>query len=860
MGLIAHYRLDGDATDAIGNNHGTASNVTWVDGKLGKAGDFDGESGHLDCGDDPTFQLLKSVSISLWYKSNDENYTPSWIRFAGKGYDNSYQIGLTSSSQNPNFRIHGENGTDLTTASTVVTDGKWHHITGTYDGDTIKIYVDGVMENLTPFSDTIKNPPSNFLIGAVQKTSGTKTAHAKGKIDDVRIYDHALSQREVRDLHNGTILHVVPNPQSPVDSSGNDYTITPYNVQYTQESPVGGGSYYFDGNAGTYLDCTNQVFRNHDRFSVSLWFRRQTDQAEYTNHSVHNVLLAKASNSHNDNFELGTDGGSIEAYFDAGSSNTTQNIPASITNNQWYHLVLAYDQGSLDVYLDGQNLGTYNVDSPLDSGADPSPFTIGESQHEGAPFHGDITDVRLFATVLSPDYVQELYQQRASIDNVGNLHVQKLNDSVVETFADGSFDDEWSTPNFFIQSDVGYFGQYSAGSNNQGPIDAVWSPKELIGGKRITFFEYYWYEWVSQTGHGVELIDSNDNRVLLSGTENPQWHLNDGDGNTQIYPGDDYNHWIYYRFDFNWDNGTYDYYLKDTETGTIRTGTRNLSNSVDVEKVEFISAFGGANHNRFDGLRFGVNQIASENGSTFSDVSEMGSYKVSDYIPYDQWVVGTSGSQGDFSKNGGSDENQIIEYPDPWGKTVPVWEMAPDGNSGANGGWNASFNSDNTHTLRLSVFAKKTQSTDGTTYFGCDKGNTLTLGGSQDGNPYFWSGNLPNLDEWYLMVGIVHPNNYSGNDTGISGVYDLNGNKVIDVEEFKFDTGNQQTMRAYLYYSNSTTPRQYFVYPRVDIMDGSEPSIMDLVTGVEHVMFSGSKMRQEKNITRVEGQIKEVIA
>jgi hypothetical protein len=61
----------------------------------------------------------------------------------------------------------------------------------------------------------------------------------------------------------------------------------------------------------------------------------------------------------------------------------------------------------------------------------------------------------------------------------------------------------------------------------------------------------------------------------------------------------------------------------------------------------------------------------------------------------------------------------------------------------------------------------------------------------------------------------------------------MNGNKVSGGTDYKWGSDNNQEMRDYLYYSTDTSERQYFVYPRIDVVDGSEPSISDLVNGLD---------------------------
>ncbi|PHS20226.1 MAG: hypothetical protein COA86_02740 [Kangiella sp.] len=198
-----------------------------------------------------------------------------------------------------------------------------------------------------------------------------------------------------------------------------------------------------------------------------------------------------------------------------------------------------------------------------------------------------------------------------------------------------------------------------------------------------------------------------------------------------------------------------------------------------------------------------------------------------------EWVVGTTGSQGSFLRNGLADENSIVLDVGPHGITEPIWRCQSnigDG-LGADGGWiNDSLTSENydpTKTYRFSVWAKQSESV-GTVYLGCLA--CLTLADVVTTNPYFWNGDLPTNDKWYLIIGVLHGSSYTGSDLGISGVYDpSDGSRVIDATEFKSDGSSTQRHRAYLYYSNSLTNVVQFSRPRVDEVNGNEPSLSDLM-------------------------------
>lgn len=196
------------------------------------------------------------------------------------------------------------------------------------------------------------------------------------------------------------------------------------------------------------------------------------------------------------------------------------------------------------------------------------------------------------------------------------------------------------------------------------------------------------------------------------------------------------------------------------------------------------------------------------------------------------WTVG-SGSITDFSKNGSTTEN-IREWGiGPQGERTVVWKSIPDGAGGPDGGWvSNSISIDHTKIYRYSLWIKKTNSNSGSSYFGCFSypGPVLKLNGGENANPYFWYGDLPQLDKWYLLVGFIH----GSGDTSSSSfgkMYDgATGMIVKNLTDYKFQTtATTAKHRAYLYYDTNITNSQYFYAPRMDEVNGNEPSITELL-------------------------------
>jgi RHS repeat-associated protein len=241
----------------------------------------------------------------------------------------------------------------------------------------------------------------------------------------------------------------------------------------------------------------------------------------------------------------------------------------------------------------------------------------------------------------------------------------------------------------------------------------------------------------------------------------------------------------------------------------------------------------------YDGIGRPVQQIAIE--AVLSTPRLNVQSNVSEWTV--DWTVG-SGSTAFYNQNGQTSENSRINGLNPFGETSLIWECGNDADNNADGGWNTDyFNVDINASYRYSVWVKRTHSQNGRTYHGTQNVNYLS--GSANNNPYFWNGDLPQLEEWYLMVGVVHPHTYSGGDTEVSGIYDIYGNKVLDGQEFKWrpDTTTSR-FRSYLYYATDVNVRQYFYGPVLEKLDGTESSLenffeteqipLDLVTPIKY--------------------------
>jgi hypothetical protein len=229
------------------------------------------------------------------------------------------------------------------------------------------------------------------------------------------------------------------------------------------------------------------------------------------------------------------------------------------------------------------------------------------------------------------------------------------------------------------------------------------------------------------------------------------------------------------------------------------------------------------------------------------DASDRNSCLPNSLINMNNWVVGTGGVTN-YNQNGNpATENQRFAAANPWGHTGIIWGSFPSGNGNDDGGWNTTdINIDNTKLYRFSVWVKRTSSTSGGTfYFGMNAGGDGPRqmdNSTVNTNPY-WNcistGSLTQ-DVWYLYVGHVYPWNtsYTGRhpDTGYYFVNnpvkqgDINGCN-IGTGDLKWSSNSTTGIhRTYHYYCADSTTRLQFYDPRVDLIDGKQPSIAELTS------------------------------
>ena len=217
---------------------------------------------------------------------------------------------------------------------------------------------------------------------------------------------------------------------------------------------------------------------------------------------------------------------------------------------------------------------------------------------------------------------------------------------------------------------------------------------------------------------------------------------------------------------------------------------------------------------------------------------------MSNMLNISTWTVGT-GSPTYWTRMGADDNNYRRYATDPWGKQTLLWECI-ETDTVANsygGGWNSTTHIyiDPTKRYRFSVWVNRTVFGHGNFYLGTNeysaagsnRGLTDITSGANNNNAYFYYGSAILEGEWFLVVGHIHPYDYNGTALHAdSGIWRFNTKTKYGTinREFKWRSDSARTIhRSFLYNSINPATRQFIFYPRIELCDGTEPSIQQLM-------------------------------
>jgi len=436
-GLVGEWKLDGNLLDTSGNgNDGTFFGGTpnYVAGRVGSCVEFDGVDDYVNCGNDTSLDFANdSFSISTWVKilgSNNEQVviskgaiggTPGWALYARR--DNHYIEFLTIDESIVGAYRYFSGG------FTQINDGAWHHLVLVFDRTSNeKLYIDGVLFSSANIVTGIFDSVSPLNIG---RRVGI---YISGSIDEVRLYNRALTPTEVDTLYRTQLPKFTSQSEviaPEFDEVVTDGLVAYYELNGNTKDSIGGndGVAYgspvysagvknkcmsFDG-VDDYVDfpAIDSIEANGD-ISVCCWVNISKD-VNYYQPIISNS--STASRFHLIAYASGYADSPFRLIFN--NYNVTQITTLYHSKNTWHQVTAVAKNGAQFIYVDGvlQDTTTptglyfnpstgYNKLSIARNPNMTPPTIAGQTQMLG----GLIDDVRIYNRALSQAESTQIYE------------------------------------------------------------------------------------------------------------------------------------------------------------------------------------------------------------------------------------------------------------------------------------------------------------------------------------------------------------------------------------------------------------------------------------------------------------------
>lgn len=425
---MENLTADGRMKDLSGHgNHGTISGPTDVMGKVGRARQFDGIADYVEVPDSSSLHVSAGITIAAWVyiEADHPNGTATMIRKQG-----SFLLELGDSGTNqPTFFLWWSDGsTGPLLSGPAVAKFEWHHLAATYDGTSIRLYVDGAEVGSALVSKTIASSVESVRLGKWE------TEWFKGTLDEVQFFSRPLGASEIAALVPPS---EEPPPSSPVVSFDMENLTTDGRMKdlsgrgnhgiISGASDVAGSigrARQFDG-IDDYIEVPDSSdLHVSGGITIASWVYLQADHADGT------ATMIRKQGSFL--FELGDEGTNRPSFFlwwSDGSAGPLLSGPP-VAKFEWHHLAATYNGTSMRLYVDGIEVGSVLISKTIATSLEP--LRIGHWATEW--FAGIIDEVRIFSRALTGAEIAGLASSNSTVIALAHGPAHRLDTAVSDGF------------------------------------------------------------------------------------------------------------------------------------------------------------------------------------------------------------------------------------------------------------------------------------------------------------------------------------------------------------------------------------------------------------------------------------------
>lgn len=430
-GLVGYWKFDEgvgtSSADSSGNNKtaifGTGDSApTWFSAKYGIGLSFNGTSNYANIS---SFNIPYDQTISLWLKPSDTSNN-EWIINLGPSWH--YELSIRSNKLA--FSTHDSSSNYLyCTGTTNLSNNNFYHITTTYNNTTKEknIYINGILDK------TCTQQESNIAGTTNQTISIGGGSYISGLIDEIRIYNRALSPEEVKQLYN-----YAPGPigywkfdegvgTTVFDSSGNNNNLRWIGGSNYYQSGKYNKSGYFNSDRRAELSDTSKLNLANQSFTLGGWIKW----------GVNNIVIpfAKGTNGYSTpGFYVYQNSNTIYFYVGDGTNYIQPYVNFASYRYSWNYYTFTYDstlkKGT--IYINGVPLAS-SANINIASIGNTLPFMFGASS-AGYNWQGNLDEVKVYNYARTQEQIlQDMQGDSTSSKLAGPIVWYKLDNSIGNT-------------------------------------------------------------------------------------------------------------------------------------------------------------------------------------------------------------------------------------------------------------------------------------------------------------------------------------------------------------------------------------------------------------------------------------------
>jgi concanavalin A-like lectin/glucanase superfamily protein/Big-like domain-containing protein/putative Ig domain-containing protein len=404
-GLVAAYGFDEGAgtvtADWSGGGHtGTLSGAAWQSGKFGKSLAFDGLSSWVTVAASGALNVTTSMTMEAWvYPTEAGGWRTVVFKEAPEEvWKHSYGLYSAFGAEGPGGHVLLEDSVNLHAPAALAVN-EWSHLATTYNGSMLRLFVNGTERAAVAATGSIDVSAGDLRIGG----NAMWGDFFKGRIDEVRLYNRALTLAEIQSdmstpIADGPVAAYSFDEGAGLtarDDTGRLQTGTITGATWTSTGRFG-SALRFDGvndwvtvADSSWLDLTREM-------TLEAWVYPTAGGGWRT------VLQKQAGDWYT--FALYSDGSTGPNARMMLLSDTSVTTPAALAPNAWTHLAATYDGSTLRLFVNGLVVSSTPATGLLQTSSDPLRF--GGNSIWGEHFAGVIDEVRVYNRALTVAEIQ----------------------------------------------------------------------------------------------------------------------------------------------------------------------------------------------------------------------------------------------------------------------------------------------------------------------------------------------------------------------------------------------------------------------------------------------------------------------